>query len=120
VKLVLDLIEKHLPASSGRLVLHWFTGTKAEARRAVDLGCYFSINAQMLLSDRHREIVAALPSDRLLTETDGPFTKTAGGEATRPKEVRTTLASLADVRRTSAPALGALIARNLRSLVDAG
>ena len=45
---VLDLIEAHLPAERGRTVLHWFTGTKAEARRAVDLGCYFSVNGEML------------------------------------------------------------------------
>jgi TatD DNase family protein len=120
VKLVLDLVEAHLTARRGRLVLHWFTGTKAEARRAVDLGCYFSINAQMLLSERNREVVGALPSDRLLTETDGPFTKTAEGEPTRPRHVRATLAALADVRRTPAPALTALIASNLRSLVGDG
>ena len=29
---VLDMIESHLPASRGKTVLHWFTGTKAETR----------------------------------------------------------------------------------------
>ena len=45
---VLDMIEAYLPPPKGAVVLHWFTGTAAEARRAIDLGCYFSINAQML------------------------------------------------------------------------
>jgi TatD DNase family protein len=73
--MVLDLIESHLPRHQGRIVLHWFTGSTSQARRAVNLGCYFSINGAMLRNDRGRKLVAALPPDRLLTETDAPFTK---------------------------------------------
>ncbi len=53
-KMVLDMIEAHLPSRHGQTVLHWFTGSKAEARRAVDLGCYFSVNGQMLQTDKRR------------------------------------------------------------------
>lgn len=45
------------------------------------MGCYFSINEAMLNNARHASVVAAIPFDRLLTETDGPFTKTAGWPA---------------------------------------
>lgn len=48
VSAVLDMIETNLPPMRGRAVLHWFTGSRAEARRAVELGCYFSINGEML------------------------------------------------------------------------
>ena len=75
-KSVLDLIEAHLPPGRGKIVLHWFTGTKSEARRAVELGCYFSINAGMLGNERHAPLVQTIPLDRMLTETDGPFTRT--------------------------------------------
>jgi len=115
-KAVLDMIEAHLPQNHRRLVLHWFTGTKSEARRAADLGCYFSINAAMLSGDRQRELVAALPADRLLTETDGPFTKVEG-RVSRPRDVRTTVALLAQLRHMAPAAMGALIAQNLRALV---
>src|ERR1017187_6303922 len=74
-KTVLDLIEQHLPADRGHTVLHWFTGSKAEARRAVDLGCYFSVNFRMTQSDRGRDLISSLPLERVLTETDGPFTE---------------------------------------------
>ena len=56
--LVLDLIESHLNHQQGQIVLHWFSGSKAEARRAADLGCYFSVNAAMLRNDRGRDCVA--------------------------------------------------------------
>jgi Tat protein secretion system quality control protein TatD with DNase activity len=53
----------------------WFTGSKSEAKRAAALGCYFSINAKMLDKPNGRDLVASLPVDRLLTETDAPFTE---------------------------------------------
>ena len=75
---VLDLIEEILPGDRGRVVFHWFSGTKAEARRAAALGCYFSVNQAMLEKPKGQELVQSLPTSRLLTETDGPFIVEAG------------------------------------------
>jgi TatD DNase family protein len=119
VKSVLDLVETYLPTEGRRLVLHWFTGTIAEARRAVDLGCYFSINAEMLNNNRGRALVAALPIDRLLTETDGPFTK-KNGVAARPGDVGAVVTSIAAARQVSSTTMRDLVARNLRTLVEVG
>lgn len=83
--LVLDMIEKYLRPDRSRVVLHWFTGTKSEVRRAIDLGCHFSINAEMFKSERHRSTILSLPLDRILTETDGPFCKNNGKPA-RPQD----------------------------------
>jgi TatD DNase family protein len=73
---LLGLIERLLPIGRSRVVLHWFGGTKAEAQLAASLGCYFSVNAEMLTKDTRRAVVATLPLSRILTETDGPFTST--------------------------------------------
>lgn len=97
---VLDMVEQHLALDRSRLVLHWFTGTAAEARRAVDLGCYFSINAQMASNPRTGKIVESLPSDRILTETDGPFTKIAGNPS-RPTDAAESLRAIAISRKQS-------------------
>lgn len=83
--IVLDMLEKHLHPDRSRVILHWFTGTRSEARRAVDFGCYFSINAEMFRSERHRNTISSLPLDRLLTETDGPFCKRKD-EPVHPKD----------------------------------
>ena len=77
-KLVLDLLEKHLPSHRGTVVLHWFSGTVGEARRSVALGFYFSVNERMLASPNGRRILREIPEDRLLTETDGPFVERDG------------------------------------------
>ena len=46
---------------------HLFTGSKAEARRAAELGCYFSIDAAMMNNEKGRDRVIKLPLERLLT-----------------------------------------------------
>lgn len=115
---VLDLIETHLPPPRGQVVLHWFTGSQAEAQRAIDLGCYFSINAQMLRSERHRNLVIALPLERLLTETDGPFTQ-HNGRAARPVDVVGTVELLARIRKMSFETVALALQANRHALLSA-
>jgi TatD DNase family protein len=66
-----DLLLDELNARPIRgVVLHWWLGSQHATRRAVELGCYFSVNASML---RHPDTLRSMPLDRLLTETDHPF-----------------------------------------------
>ena len=112
---VLALVEKHLPQDRGRVVLHWFNGTKTEAERAAKLGCYFSVNAQMLASPKRQPIVVGLPLDRILTETDGPFTK-AGDHPAKPYDVAQTVSSLASLLQISEELMRKQILKNLSAL----
>jgi len=114
---VLNHIERALPQDRGRVVLHWFTGTAAEASRAVALGCYFSINGEMLRSPKHRNLVGSLPLDRLVTETDGPFVE-RDGQPLRPRDVRHIVGELAIVRNLSPEATEGAILQNLNRLVS--
>ena len=56
------------PAAPGR-ILHWWLGDRSSTRRAVELGCYFSVNFSMV---RNSEVLNGLPLDRILFETDHP------------------------------------------------
>ncbi|WP_321882771.1 Qat anti-phage system TatD family nuclease QatD [Burkholderia cepacia] len=116
-KIVLDHIECYLPPNRGKVVLHWFTGTKAEAKRAVELGCYFSINAAMLDNPRHSAMVAAIPLDKLLTETDGPFTKT-GSRPSKPADVAVVVEMLGNLHNVLPATIAATVRSNLRSLLE--
>jgi TatD DNase family protein len=117
VRAVLDMIEAFLPRARGSTVLHWFTGSRSEAQRAVSLGCYFSINREMLRNDKHNTLLAYLPLDRLLTETDGPFVKIDGRDA-RPSDVSETIKALAEARSMPAPEVAEVILLNLKRLVS--
>ena len=99
--------------------MHWFTGTAADARKAVELGCYFSINAQMLMSQRAVRVVGTLPPDRLLTETDGPFVN-FGHRPSRPRDVGETVKLLAGVLGMSAGDATELMMTNLGALTRRG
>lgn len=113
---VLGHIERCLAPSRGRVVLHWFTGSVAEARRALDLGCYFSINIEMLKSPKHRALVASLPLDRMLTETDGPFVL-AAGKPLAPPDVRDTVQAIAALKELEPGLVADQIVNNLGSLL---
>lgn len=113
---VLDMIETYLPPVCGKVVLHWFTGSRAEARRAAAFGCYFSINAEMARNERGRALIADLPSDRLLTETDGPFTKTKD-QPTCPVDVNFAVEFIANIRGTTPTVIGETVFANLRALL---
>jgi len=118
-KAVLDHIESYLSPAQGKVVLHWFTGSKTESRRAIEMGCYFSINAAMLDNERHSSMVAAIPLDRLLTETDGPFTKTAE-RPSKPADVAVVVEALGRLHCVDASTLAATVRRNMRNLLELG
>ena len=56
-----------------RCMIHWFTGTEQQLKELVELGCYFSINTNMAMSNP--ELIRLIPLDRVLIESDGPYTR---------------------------------------------
>lgn len=56
-------------------VLHSFSGSLETAQRAVDLGFYIGVTGPVTYknADKKRQVIASLPLDRLLIETDAPF-----------------------------------------------
>jgi TatD DNase family protein len=113
---VLDMIEENLPSGRGKVCLHWFTGSEREAQRAVKLGCYFSINLEMLRKEHSLKLVSSLPTGRLLTETDGPFTM-MDGKPLRPVDSEMVLRELARVRNFSFEQMRSVLLANLKNMV---
>lgn len=113
---ILRHLESHLLPDRGYPILHWFTGTASEARRAAAQGCYFSINIEMLRSPKHRAIIAELPLERLLTETDGPFIE-FDGRPVRPRDVVHVVSQLAQLRNVTAEEMARKIVTNLETLI---
>lgn len=113
---VLGHLENTRITENCKAVLHWFTGSVSEARRAVELGCYFSVNEEMMRSPRHRKLVSLLPFDRILTETDGPFVLHEE-KMVRPRDVLRTVHEIALVHQHSDADAAVKILHNLRTLV---
>ncbi|WP_352731481.1 TatD family hydrolase [Mesorhizobium sp. M0276] len=62
-------------------------------------------------------LVCDLPIDRMLAETDGPFTQ-VDGRPSEPADVKTTVAAIADVRGVPVDAVMTTVRSNLRSLLE--
>lgn len=94
-------------------ILHWWLGTEAQTRRAIELGCYFSINASSM---RRREILKLLPLDRILTETDHPFGDRSGGRTARPGRVEPVEKTLGSAHALSQAQIRTALWNNLARL----
>ena len=96
------------------VVLHWWQGDDAATKRAVDVGCYFSINATML---RRPRLLKTIPRERLLAETDHPYGD-RGAPQPRPGNVLPVEHALSRVLGIDPQGVRRLIWRNFDRLVQ--
>jgi TatD DNase family protein len=108
---VTEMLEKHTTLDRVLPILHWFSGSAAEATRAAAWGCYFSVNTAMLSTERGQALVRKLPPERLLTETDSPFTKIAE-RPTSPWDVTLAVEALAKLLGMTNQQMSALMRQN--------
>lgn len=59
---------------SGTVIMHWYSGSIKNLERAIIEDKYFSINQQMVKSQSGKKIIEKIPLDRVLIESDAPFT----------------------------------------------
>ncbi len=108
---LLDLLEA-TPIQG--VVLHWWLGDPLQTARAVNLGCYFSVNAA---SVRHPDHLEGIPIDRLMTETDHPFGDRRGQPPHRPGRVEDVEAAIGRLRGASPRETRIRMWQNLGGLV---
>jgi TatD DNase family protein len=110
---VLEMLDK---AGSEPVVFHWFSGSLKQLERALAAGHRFSVNPPMLRSRRGRELVTAMPRDRVMTETDAPYAR-VGSRPAQPWDVALVIRDLAALWSCPAHEAQAQVARNFLSLM---
>ncbi len=97
-------------------LIHCFTGTQRLAEAALALGLYISASgiATFKKSDALREVLAQVPLERLLVETDAPFLAPMPhrGKRNEPAFVTHTAAMLAGLKHVSDQELAAATTEN--------
>lgn len=88
-----------------RGVLHSFTATSKQLQKALDRGLYIGLNGIMTFtkSEEQLAVAKAVPTDRMLLETDAPYLtpKPYRGNICLPKHTRVTAEFLAHLRGES-------------------
>lgn len=101
-------------------VIHCFTGTRAFAEKAIELGFFISLSGIVTFKSARdlQETATSLPSERLLIETDAPFLAPVPhrGKTGEPAFVADTAAFLAALRGEDVEQLQEITARNFYKL----
>jgi TatD DNase family protein len=114
VDLVLDCLANHQDA--GIPILHWFTGTKTQLKRAISMGCWFSVGPAMLGTEKGKSLVMEMPNDKVLTETDGPFAK-LNRKSIMPWDVQEATFQLSEVWQLRPEQTDVVLIANLKKLL---
>ncbi len=101
-------------------VIHCFTASRGFADKALELGLYISISGIVTFKNARdlQETAKAIPSDRLLIETDSPFLAPVPhrGKTCEPAYVADTARFLAELRGEAVEDLARATAANFRTL----
>ncbi len=84
-------------------VVHFFSGTKEDARKLLDLGFSFTFGGVITFARDYDEIIRYVPLDRILSETDAPYVTPAPyrGKRNEPAYVVEVVKKLAEIRGVS-------------------
>ncbi len=94
---VIDILMHHKMQKNNKYILHWFTGSIPQLEKAIEIGCYFSINPNMLKTKSGIEIIKRIPTDRMLLETDAPFAFNASHVSDIENELRRTMSEVSNI-----------------------
>jgi len=110
------LVNQHWASSGLGGVLHCFTGTPAQASRALDLGFMISFSGNLTFpkAQQIRDAAKDVPLDRVFIETDSPFLAPVPhrGKRNEPAFVKEVARQLGELRGLSTEEIGQLTAHN--------
>jgi TatD DNase family protein len=101
-------------------VVHSYSGNEIEAQQILALGFYIGITGPVTYrnADTLREVVASIPLDRLLIETDGPFLTPHPyrGKRNEPANVRYIAEKISEVHQQPLKVVAEQTTKNARAL----
>ena len=118
---MLDLLKTYAPTLKSGILLHCYSHSAEIAAELEKLGCYFSFGGTCTYSGskKVRKTIAALASDRLLTETDSPYLPPKSKQGTfpnTPESIPEILQNMADIRGVSAEEMSKTVWDNAHKL----
>ncbi len=102
-------------------IIHFFSGTKDEAQKLIDLGFSFTFGGVITFARDHDEVIKSMPLDRILSETDAPFVAPVPyrGKRNEPAYVVKTVKKLAEIKNVSVDEMAVRTLENARRVFAA-
>ncbi|MCS7099977.1 MAG: TatD family hydrolase [Sulfolobales archaeon] len=110
---VLDLLRKYEIATA---VFHWYTGPLELVDEIVSEGFFIGVNPALLVQKKHEAVVEKVPTDAILTESDGPYRYR--GLDLGPELLPRLLERISQIKRVSVTEISERVAENFRRLIS--
>ncbi|MET4084045.1 TatD DNase family protein [Pedobacter sp. UYP30] len=107
------LIEKQILAG----IFHWYSGPLRLIDKIGQAGFYFSVNPMMTRSLSGKSIIGRIPREKILSETDGPFTS-INGLVLKPKDCIKVIDYLSEIWQINASAVESQLQENFKKLLS--
>lgn len=101
---------------TGRVILHWYSGSLKTLKRALARGFFVSANSAMVSSRSGERVLQEVPLGQLLTESDGPFVK-QGPRPAEPSDMQSVIRSLSKLRGLDPQETASHVFANFRRLL---
>jgi TatD DNase family protein len=119
---MIEILKDQMARKKFKAVLHCFTGSKAFAKEALELGLYISASGIVTFKNAKplQEIFKEIPLNRLLVETDAPYLAPDPfrGKANEPAFVKNTVDFLAKLLDRSFDSIAESTTKNFLALFD--
>ncbi len=109
---VFDLVIKY---DIERANFHWYTGPLDLLEEIVNKGYFVSINPAIKIQKKHQEVAKLVPLDRLLLESDGPYSYR--GLELEPPLIRDTVNFLSNLKNVPPQEIIEKVRNNLRTFL---
>jgi TatD DNase family protein len=115
---VSGLKSKNNPLADRPGVLHSFSGSRTTAEQAIDLNFYLGVTGPVTYRKDRQQLIASLPLDRLLIETDAPYLapQPHRGKRNEPSYVRLIADKIAFVQVSTTGQVAAVTSANAQRL----
>lgn len=115
---MLNILKNNLQFLSNGFVIHCYSGSLEYAKQLLNLGAYFSFTGNITFKNSRKaaEVIAFLPSNRIMTETDSPYLSPEPfrGTQNEPKNVRYVFEKMCEIKQINKNELENIIRENVR------
>lgn len=112
-KEIVEILEEY---PNVKKILHCFSGNFKLVKKAVELGCYFSIPTNIVRAEHFQKMVRELPREKILTETDTPYLSPFVGKDNEPAFIKESIKKISEIWEVSEKEVEGIIEENFERI----